>query len=56
MIEIKKQNKNTKQKQMKTKKRKKIFKNLLSIHMKLDLNDQLPPSRIHEAQVRPPFE
>jgi hypothetical protein len=24
--------------------------------MKLDLNDQLPPSRIHEAQVRPPFE
>jgi hypothetical protein len=32
-----------------------LLKNLLSVYMKLDPDDQLPPSRIHKAQVLPTF-
>jgi len=49
-------NKNTKAKANENKNKKILLKNLFSIYMKSDPNDQLPPSHIHKAQVPPPFE
>jgi len=56
MIEIKNEKRKYKTKTNENRNKKKLLKNLLSIYMKLDPDDQLPPSRVHKAQVLRPFE
>jgi hypothetical protein len=47
MIEIK--NEKWKYKTNENRNKKNLLKNLLSIYMKLDPDDQLPPSHVHKA-------
>jgi hypothetical protein len=56
MIELFFLNKKYKTKPNENKYKEIILKYLLSVYMKLDPNDQLPPSRIHKAQVLHAFE
>jgi len=53
MIEIKNNKQKYKRKANENKNKKILLKILLSIYMKLNLDDYLPPSCIHKAQMIP---